>query len=166
MDLRPLGPEDAEAFLSYAADLEGSAHRSVTGDDFPVFLGSADDAARGLNLKPGYVASRSYFAFETGRILGRITYRWELNERTLVEGGHLGYEVRRSERGRGWATRMVAAFLCSPIRAQTPRVLVTCDVDNHASERVIVKNGGDLESIETSPRTGRPTKRFWIEGHS
>ena len=43
------------------------------------------------------------------------------------------------------------------------RVLVTCNIDNIASIRVIHNNGGKLDSESYSPRAGRILRRYWID---
>jgi predicted acetyltransferase len=43
------------------------------------------------------------------------------------------------------------------------RVLITCAKTNIASVRLILKNGGVLDSESYSDRAGRVTQRYWIE---
>jgi len=77
--------------------------------------------------------------------LGRLSIRHELNEHLRWEGGHVGYEVRPRARGCGHATRMLTAALPVAYQLGIDPVLVTCDVPNIASRRVIERNGGRLE---------------------
>jgi predicted acetyltransferase len=71
-------------------------------------------------------------------------------------GGHVGYDVRPSARRRGHATAMLRRALpwCRDLGIDP--VLVTCDVDNVASRRVIEKAGGQFEDR----RDGK--LRFWV----
>ena len=118
-------------------------------------------AAR-TSAPPGWVAATTYFAVEDGRIVGTIQIRHELNDMLLKTGGHIGYGVRRSERGRGHATRMLALALKKCGTLGIERALVTCDGDNIASARVITKNGGVLENEVLEPG-GNAVLRFWID---
>jgi predicted acetyltransferase len=43
------------------------------------------------------------------------------------------------------------------------RVLVTCDVANDASRRVIEKNGGRFERLSAVDADGGPDRRYWID---
>jgi predicted acetyltransferase len=54
--------------------------------------------------------------------------------------------------------------LTLPIAAKLglPRLLVTCDGDNPASQRVIEKTGGKLENVLKEPGKTVPKKRYWI----
>ena len=80
-----------------------------------------------------------------------------------VEGGHIGYAVRPSARGRGVATHLLALTLLEARRRGLSRVLLTCDDDNRASARVIEKNGGREIEPTISPRSGKVVRRFWID---
>jgi len=88
--------------------------------------------------------------------VGRISLRHELNEPLLVWGGHIGYVVRPSARRRGHATAALHAILPLCRERGIERVLVTCDVDNVPSRRVIEGAGGVYEDT----REGK--LRYWI----
>ena len=88
--------------------------------------------------------------------LGRIALRHRLNEYLRTLGGHIGYDVRPSARRRGHATAMLAAAVPRAHAMGIDPVLVTCDVDNVASRRVIEANGGVLEN-ELQGKL-----RFWV----
>ena len=93
----------------------------------------------------GFVCQTSWWWTEGEEYVGRISLRHELNDRLREWGGHIGYDVRRSRRRQGHATRMLAAVLVEADRRGIDPALLTCDVDNLASRRVIEHNGGLLE---------------------
>ena len=95
------------------------------------------------------------------KIVGIISVRHYLNENLLVHGGHIGDSVLPSERKKGYATKQIQLALnyCKSLGIE--KVLMSCTVDNIASEKSIVKNGGVLENqIECD---GKIYKRFWIK---
>ncbi|GAA1621240.1 GNAT family N-acetyltransferase [Actinoplanes couchii] len=108
----------------------------------------------------GWVPCTFRWIVEGDRYLGAIALRHELNDFLLDAGGHIGYGVRPSERKRGLATWACAETLTVARERGMDRVLVTCDVDNPASARVIERNGGVLEDVRDTS-IGR-LRRYWI----
>ena len=98
---------------------------------------------------------------ERGRLLGAVNIRHYLNETLLREGGHIGDGIRPSERGKGYGTELVRLALIECRKLGIDRVLMTCDKDNGASARTIVKNGGVLEN-EFVNSDGVVEQRYWI----
>jgi len=90
----------------------------------------------------GGVPSTNLWWVDGDTFLGRISIRHELNAALRRIGGHIGYEIRPSARGKGHATDMLAAGLVVAHEHGIDPALVTCDVANRASRRVIEANGG------------------------
>ena len=88
--------------------------------------------------------------------LGRLAIRHRLNEFLLDVGGHIGYDIRPSERRRGHATAMLRAALPWAQGLGIDAALVTCDDDNVGSIRVIEAAGGELEDVRGTKR------RYWV----
>ena len=109
----------------------------------------------------GFVPATLYFLVnENGRVLGAIHLRHVLNERLLQNGGHIGYGVRPSERGRGYASIMLNMLLNKLRDKDYTKVLLTCDDDNISSYKTIESNNGVLENkVEFE---GELTRRYWI----
>ena len=104
----------------------------------------------------GYVPSTTLWWTEDDAYLGRLAIRHRLTPQLREMGGHIGYDVRPSARRRGHATAMLRDAL-PPARALgIESALVTCDVDNIASRKVIEANGGVLDD----QRNGK--LRYWV----
>jgi predicted acetyltransferase len=107
----------------------------------------------------GFVCQTSWWWVDDEEYVGRISLRHELNEHLRDFGGHIGYDVRRSRRREGHATRMLAAALREAHAMGIYQALLTCDADNVASRAVIEANGGVLEDQRG------PKLRFWVPTH-
>ena len=109
------------------------------------------------------VPSHTYLAVRRSdyRIIGVIDLRHHINQPILSTwGGHSGYTVRPSERGKGYAKEMLRLNIQNAKALGIDKLLVTCDVRNEASERTILANGGVYE--KTIDVDGCEMKRFWI----
>ena len=109
------------------------------------------------------VPSHTYLAIRKrdNRIIGVIDLRHHINHPILgTWGGHCGYSVRPSERGKGYAKEMLRLNIQNAKSMGIERMLVTCDSDNKASEKTIIANGGVFES--TIDVDGTAMKRYWI----
>lgn len=109
------------------------------------------------------VPSTTYFAIreQDRKLVGVIDLRHHINHPILSTwGGHCGYSVRPSERGKGYATEMLHLNMINAEKMGIDKMLVVCDADNIASEKTILANGGQLENIIEI--YGCKMKRFWI----
>lgn len=113
-------------------------------------------------VKPGLVPSTTYMAVSTedNRLIGMIDIRHRLNDYLLKFGGNIGYSIRKSERQQGYATEMLSLALTECLKLNINKVLITCDKDNIASARTMIRNGGILEN--EIPEGNRITQRYWI----
>lgn len=110
----------------------------------------------GREWDPSRVPSDYWWITDGEDVVGFIAIRHRLNEHLLVEGGHIGYSVRRSRRRQGHATRALGLALARARELGIDRALLTCDEDNQASAGTIEAQGGVLEDV----RNGR--RRYWI----
>lgn len=81
-----------------------------------------------------------------GDFCGSIGFRWQPGTTELPPHclGHIGFSVVPWKRRRGYATRALALLLLEAKEEGLAYVELTTDVDNMASRRVILANGGRL----------------------
>ncbi len=142
--------EDKADWLKYVEEFHESNPESHPldfhlGEDFEEWLKKKEDERAGKNLEEGRVSSSVFFLKREGedRILGHISIRHSIDKEFLAEvGGHIGYGVRPSERGKGYATEMLQLALAECKKLGITNAMITCKKNNLASAKVISNNGG------------------------
>lgn len=133
----------------------------VAAEGFAAMVQVVLDAKRPFAPRPpGYVPWTELWMAEGDEYLGRITLRHELTDALLTWGGHIGYAVRPAARRQGLASEALQGMLEVAARRGIDPVLVTCDIDNVASRRVIEKAGGEYDDTREGKR------RYWVPTRS
>lgn len=130
-------------FYEYKSDINGSGslHRFL--DNYEGWLYKLEeDYTRIPNEEK--VPSRTYFLVRSSdnKIVGMINIRLALNERLKKYGGHIGYSIRPTERGKGYnkINLYLGLKICKEHGIET--VLMDADKDNPASWRTMEALGG------------------------
>ena len=155
---------DKETVLEMMAEFEQtqSAHDGGFWDAenfvYEEWLESNQNHEMGINLPEGWVPDIQLVAFEKdGKAVGFLNLRLRLNDFLLEEGGHIGYSIRPSERGKGYAKEALCQGLQVAKGKNIKQALVTCSTENPASRAVILANGGIYEDVRNR------TERYWID---
>ena len=155
---------DKETILEMMSEFEQtqSVHNGGFWDtenfDYEKWLETSHNKEMGIGLLENRVPSIQFVLFdESGHALGFLNLRLRLNEGLLNYAGHIGYSIRPSERGKGYAKEALRQGLQVAKEKNIHRALVNCSAENPASRAVILANGGELEDV----RNG--TERYWIE---
>jgi predicted acetyltransferase len=131
--------------------------------DFPAFVHELEDEAQGIDFPPGVVPQQTYWLLKGGEtIVGEIRFRPVLTPPFEQHNGHIGYNIRPSERRKGYATCQLALLLDIARAQSLTRVMLTIEGHNPASVCVIEKNGGELEWRKIAPETGEALACYWI----
>ena len=164
MELRRPELADKETVLEMMAEFEKSqsAHDGGFWDAenfvYEEWLEENLQAEAGLDIPENWVPAIQLVSFDVaGQALGFLNLRLRLNDYLLEKGGHIGYSIRPSERGKGYAKESLRQGLQIAKEKNIKRALVTCSTENPASRAVILANGGQFEDV----RNG--TERYWIE---
>lgn len=131
--------------------------------DFEDYLRRMQNLAKGENVPADDVPRHTYFLFCGDQIIGRSELRRELNAELKLIGGHIGADVRRSQRKKGYGTLILQLTLEKAREVGFKKVLATCDVRNTASAKTIEKCGGVLEKEVIGLDTETLISHYWIE---
>lgn len=175
IEIRRIELSDEKAFRDFQAALlaEKEAGNSFVEtkkvDDFPAFVEKSHRQETETD-NPDWSTVTSYYAFEKGEILGKISCRWEIEKGDLLRaGGHIGYVTSPKHRQKGVMTSLLAFALARYAERGIDQVLITTNVNNEPSRKTIEKSGGQLENIihleDDYPNplmAGADTCRYWV----
>ncbi len=165
LQLRRITVEDEPQILAaveeFAAEGRLWSYRFRPDLPWPDYVSLVHGWEDGIDLPEGFVKHAELLAVVGDDIVGRTSIRFELNEFLATIGGHIGYSVRPQFRRRGYATEILRQSLEIARARGIDPVLVTCDVDNVGSQKVIEANGGSLESIIDGEPDMPQKRRYW-----
>ena len=130
-------------FLEYGSEINGAGglHRFL--DDYEGWLKKLD---LDYTMVPDEerVPARTYFLVRESdsRIVGMINIRLALNERLSHYGGHIGYSIRPTERGKGYNNINLYLGLKVCRKYGIEQIFMDADLENPASWKTMEAFGG------------------------
>ena len=131
--------------------------------DFEDYLRRMRILAKGENIPDDEVPRSTYFLFCGGKIIGRSEIRRKLNPELEIVGGHIGADIRKSERKKGFGALILKLTLEKARELGLEKVLITCDKQNIASAKTIEKCGGVLDKEIMREETQITSLHYWID---
>ena len=124
-------------------------------DDFPRLVQRLRDESHPDHVPRDFVPHSTYWLVdEAGELLAVTNLRHRLNASLKAGGGHIGYGVRPRRRGCGLATVALGQTLEKARQLGLPHVVLFCQHDNHASARVMQKQGATRVGTIQHPQHG------------
>lgn len=128
------------------------------GDTFESFL---ETVTQDRTSNYFWVPATLFFFMEDNALLWALHIRHHIDHPNLREtGGHIGYGLRPSARGKWLAREMLTLGLEKTRKLGLDRVLLTADEDNPASWKTIEACWWVFE--RTAEKDGRTLRRYWI----
>lgn len=125
-------------------------------ENFNTFLKIAQ---RNTTSNSVWVNAHLFFCIKDEEIVWAIDIRHHINHPNLIESwGHIWYGIAPKFRRKGYATKMLGLGLIEAKKLWCERVLIICAVDNIASNKVILNNGG---VFERKTKDGKDN-RYWV----
>lgn len=132
-------------------------------DDFHALLLKLEENSRGIGIPAGFVTNTTFWLVrDNSEVIGVSNLRHELTNRLRMEGGHIGYGIRPSQRRRGFGSEILRLSLKEAKNIGLSEVLVTCGKKNAASAAIILRNDGVLCDEEFVEDYGDVVQRYWI----
>ncbi len=131
--------------------------------DLTTFLQECRDGEDEKKIPANKVPQSIFWVVDgDSQAVGMVRVRHRLNERLLQYGGNIGYYIRPSERGKGYAKKALALALEKLRQIGAQRALLTVHPDNMASARVVLAAGGVQAGQGKDPVSGEIVNRYWI----
>ncbi|MDR1009226.1 MAG: GNAT family N-acetyltransferase [Rickettsiales bacterium] len=105
---------------------------NATDEEFAAFVRKKLDEMNGVNIPEGWVPGTTFWIMDEDGYAGRISLRY----RPIVFG-HIGYDIRPSRRGRGYAKVALRLVLAEAAKMGIKEAMLTCNENNVASRRNI-----------------------------
>jgi predicted acetyltransferase len=135
---------------------------SFPNEEFSAFLARLANCVKGVGIPSGFVPHTTYWLVSDGQVVGVSNLRHALTGALRREGGSIGYGIRPSARGRGFAKEILRQTLIRARELGLTEVLLTCDQTNLASVRTILSQGGVFISEELLQDRQNVVQRYRI----
>ena len=149
----------ARASIENPREVEGAAAANLCRAKSSIL----EEHSKGLKLPDGFVAHSTYWLVTDSEILGVSNLRHSLTPALRKEGGNIGYGIRPTARGQGYGSELLRRTLQRAKELGLAKVLLTCGKVNLASVKVILANGGVLESEEFVAKRNEVVQRYWTD---
>ncbi len=127
--------------------------------NFSTYLERTTLEQRGL--REGRMPCSHFWLLDGPIVIGTSRVRHSLTPELEREIGHIGYDIRPTQRRRGHASTLLRLTLDRARELDLSGVWIICDTDNLASVATAERCGGLLHSELISERTGAPIRRYW-----
>ncbi len=134
--------------------------------NFLDFKTDCENDRLGIGLKEGYVKQTKLWLIKDDKFVGAFDIRHNLTEKLKREGGNIAYYIIPSFRKKGLATSGLK--LCCKYAKdvlELDEVLITCNANNHASHKTMLKVMNEFGGYEDTPTvfSTKENKRVWIK---
>ena len=152
--------KDIYDFLQNVPKEENGFNNSANGmtyDEYKEWLIKREQYANQVGLLDGWrVPETTFFLYVDGVVVGMGSIRHFLTDALRNVGGHIGYCISPKYRKKGYGKEILKRLIVEARSIGIGDILVTTNLDNYASQKVVLANGGK--------ETGRNTEHvyFWI----
>ncbi len=167
--MRP-GPELRDSYRSFVGEVIALGEEPIpfplrfAHDDFDALLERLDACSRGVGIPQDFVPHTTWWlARGDAEVVGVVNLRHRLTPALERDGGNIGYGIRPCARRGGLGSEILRLTLAKAREQGLARVRLTCSRKNTASAKIILKNGGVLDSEAFVFERGEMVQRYWIE---
>ncbi len=114
--------------------------------------------------KRGFVPASTFFTVRKSdnKIVGMVNIRHYLNDFLKKFGGHIGYDIRPTERRKGYAKIQLYLALIECNKLGIDKAMLECVDTNIGSDKTIQALGGEFEENYYDEKNNETLKHYWI----
>ena len=156
-----------QEFIDYKSDINGSGGLARLSKGMPyeewlvdVINRMDDDYAKSIDRVP----ASTYFTVRESdnKIVGMVNLRHYLDNNLRNIGGHIGYSIRPTERGKGYAKVQLYLALLECKKLGIEEAMVDCVKSNIKSEKTILALGGVFDKQFYDQPHKRVLRNYYI----
>ena len=125
---------------------ENGYHNNVNGltyEEFKDWLVKRDNYAKQSGLLDGWrVPETTFYLYVNNIPVGIGSIRHFLTDALREVGGHIGYSISPKYRCIGYGKEILKRLIIEAKKIGIKDILITTNLDNYASQKVIIANGG------------------------
>lgn len=138
--------------------------KKVLNDSFEQFYDDLETNKHIDEINPNFANQTTYvLTDDNGHIYGLANLRHELKGNLREIGGHVGYGIRPTERGKGYGTIQLGLLLEKMKELNIEQALITCRENNIGSKKTMEKFIGQSDTLVPSMHEGIMEYRYWID---
>ena len=148
IELRRLSPDDGRDIYGMLLEIPGDENGFINGcsgrsyEEYKSWLIKSDRVSQGIGLEDWMVPQTIYWLYADGQPVGFGKLRHRLTDKLRLEGGHAGYSIRPSHRGKGYGKALLGYLIKEAKALGIDRLLLTIHNDNEASRKTAIACGG------------------------
>lgn len=109
-------------------------------ENFQDYLNDIYNYSKGIDLSQREVITSTFWLINKKEVVGVVRIRHQ----EVECGGHIGYDISPDCRNKGYGNQILKLALEKAVKIGIKEVVLTCNIDNVASRKIIEKNNGKL----------------------
>ncbi|WPC39894.1 GNAT family N-acetyltransferase [Clostridium sp. JS66] len=109
-------------------------------ENFDEYLNDLHNYYKGINLPQDWVRTSTFWLIDNSQVVGAVRIRHQ----DVLSDGNIGYDISPCYRKKGYGTQILKLALVEAEKIGMKEVMVTCNIDNIYSKKIIEKNNSKL----------------------
>ena len=131
-------------------------------ENFDEYLNNLINLSKGIDVPEDWVPTSSFWLIDDHEVVGVVRIRHQ----EVSTAGHIGYDISPLYRNKGYGSQILKLALENAMKLGIFEAMVTCNVDNIASRKIIEKNNGELLGTIFDEEENENLYKFRIPNHN